>query len=72
MCPMGNELITLTKDTSLARVIGVAEILMSAERFTKQGLIWPLFSTALYFLALNGLLTILLGQAEKKLDYFRA
>ena len=69
--PMGNELITLTKDTSLARVIGVAEILMSAERFTKQGLIWPLFSTALYFLALNGLLTILLGQAEKKLDYFR-
>ena len=70
--PMGNELITLTKDTSLARVIGVAEILMSAERFTKQGLIWPLFSTALYFLALNGLLTILLGQAEKKLDYFRA
>lgn len=70
--PMGNELITLTKDTSLARVIGVAEILMSAERFTKQGLIWPLFSTALYFLALNGLLTILLGRAEKKLDYFRA
>jgi len=70
--PMGNELITLTKDTSLARVIGVAEILMSAERFTKQGLIWPLFSTALFFLALNGLLTILLGQAEKKLDYFRA
>ena len=70
--PMGNELITLTKDTSLARVIGVAEILMSAERFTKQGLIWPLFSTALYFLALNGLLTILLGPAEKKLDYFRA
>ena len=45
---------------------------MSAERFTKQGLIWPLFSTALYFLALNGLLTILLGRAEKKLDYFRA
>lgn len=70
--PMGNELITLTKDTSLARVIGVAEILMSAERFTKQGLIWPLFSTALYFLVLNGLLTILLGRTEKKLDYFRA
>ncbi len=69
--PMSNEVITLTKDTSLARIIGVAEILMSAERFTKQGLIWPLFSTALYFLAINGVLTILLGKLEKKLDYFR-
>lgn len=69
--PMSNEVITLTKDTALARIIGVAEILMSAERFTKQGLIWPLFSTAFYFLAINGVLTILLGKLEKKLDYFR-
>lgn len=68
--PMGNEIITLVKDTSLARVIGVAEILMCAERFTKQGLIGPLFSTALYFLAFNGALTLLLGYVEKKLDYF--
>lgn len=68
---MSNEVITLTKDTSLARIIGVAEILLSAERFTKQGLIWPLFSTAFYFLAINGILTILLGKLEKKLDYFR-
>ena len=69
--PMGNEIITLVKDTSLARVIGVAEIIMSAERFTKQGLIGPLFSTGLYFLAFNGLLTILLSKLEKKLDYYK-
>lgn len=69
--PMSNEVITLTKDTSLARVIGIAEIIMSAERFTKQGLIWPLFSTGLYFLLFNGILTLLFGYIEKKMDYFR-
>ena len=68
---MGNELITLTKDTSLSRVIGITEIIMCAERFTKKGLIWPLFSTGLYFLVMNGVLTIVLGRLEKKLDYFR-
>ena len=69
---MGNEIITLTKDTSLARVIGMAEIIMCAERFTKKGLIWPLFSTGIYFLLMNGILTLLLRYAEKKMDYFRA
>lgn len=68
--PMGNEIITLVKDTSLARVIGVIEIIMSAERFTKQGLIWPLFSTGLYFLAFNGILTIIFSKLEKKLNYY--
>lgn len=68
--PMGNEIITLIKDTSLARVIGVAEILMCAERFTSEGLIWPIFSTAVFFLLFNGALTLLLGYVEKKLDYY--
>ena len=69
--PMGNEIITLVKDTSLARVVAVTEIIMSAERFTKQGLIVPLFSTGLYFLAFNGVLTVLFNYIEKKLDYYR-
>jgi polar amino acid transport system permease protein len=69
--PMSNEIITLTKDTALARVIGIAEIIMSAERFTKQGLIWPLFSTGLFFLIFNGVLTLVLGWLERRLDYFR-
>ena len=69
---MGNEVFTLTKDTSLARVIGIAEIIMCAECFTKKGLIWPLFSTALFFLAMNGLLTLLLRYLEKKMDYFQS
>ena len=69
---MGNEVITLVKDTALARVIGIAEIIMVAERYTKQGLIGPLFSTGLYFLVFNGVLTLLLGWVEKRMDYFRA
>ena len=70
VAPVSNEVITLVKDTSLARIISVAEIIMCAERFTKQGLIWPLFSTGIYFLLFNGLLTILFGYIEKKLSYF--
>lgn len=69
--PMGNEIITLVKDTSLANVIGVIEIIMSAERFTKQGLIWPLFTTGAYFLVFVGVLTLLLGYIERKLDYYK-
>ncbi|MBE7049781.1 MAG: amino acid ABC transporter permease [Ruminococcaceae bacterium] len=69
--PMGNEIITLVKDTSLANVIGVAEIIMSAERFTKQGLISPLFATGLYFLIFVGALTLLLNYVEKRFNYYR-
>lgn len=69
--PMSNEIITLVKDTSLARVIAVAEILMAAERFTGKGLIWPLFYTGVFFLLFNGVLTLLFGYLEKKLDYFK-
>lgn len=69
--PMGNEIITLIKDTALARVIGITEIIMCAERFTKQGIIWPLFSTGLFFLIFVGVLTLLFGYLERKMDYFR-
>lgn len=68
--PMSNEVITLVKDTSLVRVIGVTEIIMHAERFTKAGIIWPLFSTGIYFLLFNGILTILLGKLERKMNYY--
>ena len=71
--PMGNEIITLVKDTSLARIIAVEEIIMVAQRYiSAKALIWPLFSTAIFFLIACGLLTILLNYAEKKLNYFRA
>jgi polar amino acid transport system permease protein len=69
--PMSNEVITLVKDTSLARVIAVSEIIMMADRFTARGLIWPLFYTGVFFLLFNGILTILFGKIEKKLDYYR-
>lgn len=70
--PMSNEIITLVKDTSLARVISIYEIIWAGESFIKKGLIWPLFYTGLFYLVFNGLLTILFAKAEKKLDYFRS
>ena len=70
--PMSNEIITLVKDTSLARVIAVSEILMEATDFSSQGLIWPLFYTALFFLAFCGGLTLLFNYIEKKFDYYRS
>ncbi len=69
--PMGNEIITLVKDTSLARIISNKEIIMMANEYSTKGLIWPLFSTGLFFLAFVGILTLLFGWAERKLDYFR-
>ena len=69
--PMSNEIITLVKDTSLARVIMVPEMLKAAERFTMQGLIWPLFYTGVFFLLFSGILTLLFGFIEKKLDYYK-
>ena len=74
--PMSNEIITLVKDTSLARIIALQEIISAGQAFMKgsqgiSGAIWPLFFTAVYYLIFNGILTVLLGQLEKKLDYFK-
>ena len=71
MAPMSNEVITLVKDTSLARIIGIYEIIWAGESFIKKGLIWPLFYTGVFYLIFSGLLTILFSKLEKKLDYFR-
>ena len=68
---MGNEIITLVKDSALARVIGVTEIIMNAQRYSAKGIIWPLFATGLYFLAFTGLLSLLLSYVEKKLNYYK-
>ena len=74
--PMSNEIITLVKDTSLARIIALQEIIWAGQAFMKgsqgiSGSIWPLFFTAVDYLIFNGVLTVLLGQLEKKLDYFK-
>ena len=69
--PMGNEIITLVKDTALARVIAVTEIIWQAEQFTSRALIWPLFYTAVFYLAFVGALTLLFGYFEKKLGYYK-
>ena len=74
--PMSNEIITLVKDTSLARVIALQEVIWMGESFMKgnrgyAGLIWPLFFTAVYYLAFSGIVTILLNRLEKKLSFFR-
>ena len=70
--PMSNEIITLVKDTSLARIIAVYEIIWSAQVYIKSaGLIWPLFYTGAFYLIFNGILTVVFRKIEKKLDYFK-
>ena len=74
--PMSNEIITLVKDTALARIIALQEIIWAGQAFMKgsqgiSGASWPLFFTAIYYLIFNGILTLLLGRIEKKLDYFK-
>ena len=74
--PMSNEIITLVKDTSIARIIAYEELIKAGYDFLKgshgySGLLWPLFFTGVYYLAFNGLLTVLFGRIEKKLDFFR-
>ena len=70
--PMSNEIITLVKDTSLARIISVQELTVIGENFMKsEGIIWPLFYTGVFYLIFVGILTILFNYIEKKLDYFK-
>ena len=74
--PVSNEILTLVKDTSLARIIALQEVIWAGQAFMKgsqgiSGAIWPLFFTAVYYLICNGILTVVLGQCEKKLEYFK-
>lgn len=70
--PMGNEIITLVKDTSLARTIAVYEIIWSAQKFAKSdGLVWPIFYTGAFYLIFCGILTLLFSYIEKKFDYYK-
>lgn len=70
--PMSNEIITLVKDTSLARIIAVSELIKVGESFMKSdGLIWPLFYTGVYYLIFVGILTLLFSYIERRLSYFR-
>ncbi|MGN0458384.1 MAG: amino acid ABC transporter permease [Eubacterium sp.] len=71
--PMSNEIITLVKDTSLARTIAIVEVIRIGEDYiTAAGLFWPLFYTAAFFLIFNGALTLFFGAIEKKMSYFEA
>lgn len=69
--PMANEIITLVKDTALARVIAVVEIIRSAEMLMSRAIIWPLFYAGAFYLLFVGALTVLFGKLEKKLDYYK-
>lgn len=70
--PMSNEIITLVKDTSLARIITVYEVIWAAQDFVRNdGILWPLFYTGVFYLAFSGILTLLFGYIEKKLNYYR-
>ncbi|MDY4593355.1 MAG: amino acid ABC transporter permease [Eubacteriales bacterium] len=72
MPPMSNEVITLVKDTSLANIIGIVEIIMTAKTIVStKGIIWPLFYTGVFYLVMSGVLTVLFNYIEKKLDYYK-
>lgn len=72
MSPMSNEVITLVKDTSLANIIGIMEIIMTAKTIVStKGIIWPLFYTGVFYLVMSGVLTLLFNYIEKKLDYYK-
>lgn len=71
MAPMSNECMTLVKDTALARVIAIYEVTWAGESFIKQGLIWPLFYTGIFYLLFCGILTLLFSCLERKLNYYR-
>ncbi len=71
LAPMSNEVITLVKDTALARVIVVAEILKEAQDWAAKGFIWPIFYTGVFYLVSVGILTLLFGLFEKKLSYYK-
>ena len=71
--PMSNEIITLVKDTSLARVIALTELIMSAQNIVSlKALIWPLFYTGVFYLAFCGILTLIFGYIERKMNYYRS
>ena len=70
--PMSNEIITLIKDTSLANTIAVYELIFRANEFMLEGLIWPVFLAGGFYLIFVGILTIVFGKIEKKLDYFKS
>ena len=72
LAPMSNEIITLVKDTALARVIMIVEIIQAAQNFAAYGLMWPLFYTAVFYLIFVGILSLLFGYFEKKLSYYKA
>lgn len=69
--PMSNEIITLIKDTSLANIIAVSELIYRARLQLLEGLIWPIFYAGLFYLIFNGIVTLILGKIEKKLSYFK-
>lgn len=71
LAPMGNEVITLIKDTSLVRIIIIEEIVKFAYDFATKGLIWPVFYTGVFYLISVGLLTILFGKLEKKMSFYK-
>ena len=69
--PMSNEVITLVKDTALARALSVIEIIAIAyEKVNKYAVLTPLLYAGLFYLAFSGLLTLLFHLLEKKLSYY--
>jgi len=69
---MGNEIITLVKDTSLARVVSVVELVKAAQDIVGlKAIIWPIFYIGAFYLVFSGILTVLFAKLEKRLNYYQ-
>ncbi len=69
--PMSNEVVTLVKDTALARALSVVEIIAVAyEKVNKYAVLTPLLYAGVFYLAFSGLLTLAFHFLEKKLSYY--
>ena len=72
LSPMSNEVITLVKDTALARALSIIEIIAIAyEKVNKYAVLSPLLYAALFYLAFSGVLTLLFQKLEKKFGYYQ-
>lgn len=69
--PMGNEFMTLVKDTALIQIIGVAEIYkLATQTMSREVSVIPLVLAGAFYLVMNGIVSKCFGSAEKRLSYY--
>ena len=72
LLPVSNEVITLVKDTSLANIIAVGELFRAAKNeASRTASVEPLFVAGLFYLAMNGVVTLVFSYLTRRFDYYK-